>query len=230
MAPDTGGGSGGSRGKVGVPIDPRTGRKMSKKALWSSQKADEYVQAERVALEMKPGKARKEMEEVARSLERELRTEGEDAGYHLQEARKRNEETVFFHGTTKEAAEAILKEGLKPGAREGATAWAEKLGIPFQEASVGGRNVSVFISSNKADARKYELIAKKVTGKKTAILKITVPKDQLKNLKDDEKHFGAKRFEGTIPPDWITLNAEGIVVWIGVLTDEDADESGKKGE
>jgi hypothetical protein len=120
---------------------------------------------------------------------------------------------AYFHGTSSEAAKAILKEGLIPGKGHGSDAWllddSTKNGYMVSQYVLGenGRSASVFMEKDPDEARKFAKLAAEVTHSYPVLLKIAIPKDVQQKLVKDEQFdgAGAYRFEGTIKPEWISV-------------------------
>jgi RNA:NAD 2'-phosphotransferase (TPT1/KptA family) len=127
--------------------------------------------------------------------------------------------TTFFHGTAADVVDKILKDGLVPGSGSGGDAWAAEHGMHVQQYTFAGRDQSVYMSSDPEVAKAFARIAAKMhPGSKASVLKIEVPKDQVKDhLKYDEltrvgggissagaQEKDAFRFVGKIDPSWIS--------------------------
>jgi hypothetical protein len=120
---------------------------------------------------------------------------------------------VLYHGTSEEAANAILKDGLMPGKWRGADHWAAKQGFGTCAGSATSREMSVYLTADLRRAGQYSNIAAKVRGfdpsdsktfyVKGRVLEIHVPKGSKVKFKEDEEDPLALRFEGNIPPNWI---------------------------
>jgi SPP1 gp7 family putative phage head morphogenesis protein len=134
----------------------------------------------------------------------------------------------LYHGTTQQAYQQILKEGLLPSSKlgkraKGGTAYARLSEMGLNSFDVGGRRASVYLARKKSDATTFAHYARSalrwkpgalsaggpVKGDGLILLRIRIPKDQLRNLRPDEqwsesgKKGDAWRFKGRIPPEWI---------------------------
>lgn len=118
---------------------------------------------------------------------------------------------VAYHGTASAAIDRILEEGLVPRKGIGADAWArENVGdrirsVNLMDATIAGRKVSVFVTSDPHEARRFSSFASEVNpGSQGVVLEIKIPATEVSKLKLDELSNNL-RFEGRIPPEWIKV-------------------------
>jgi hypothetical protein len=137
---------------------------------------------------------------------------------------------------------AVMAQRAVPGSGSGGDAWAAEHGMHVQTYTFAGRGQSVYMSTEPETAKAFARIAAKMhPGSKASVLKIVVPKDQVKDhLKYDEmtrsggggissaseQEKDAFRFIGKIDPSWISKlgdydpNERGAVSFAG---DEEPD-------
>jgi hypothetical protein len=114
-----------------------------------------------------------------------------------------------YHGTSEEALRAIRKEGLVPHGSKGGDAWAISIGRGspddfLSQTEVNGRRASVFVAEHKETAESFAEYATRMhPGSEAAVIEITIPESEVGRIKEDELSL-EKRFEGRIPPTWIT--------------------------
>jgi hypothetical protein len=114
---------------------------------------------------------------------------------------------IFYHGTDSRNIDSILREGLIPKKSPGADAWANRYAPDISgNTKVAHRAPSVFLAKTPSHARQFAIYAADVNNTdKGAIFKITVPTTEIARLKEDEIDTSwGFRFEGAIPPSWIT--------------------------
>jgi DNA topoisomerase-1 len=119
--------------------------------------------------------------------------------------------TMYFHGTSSQAADKILSEGLIPKGSKGADEWLLKeSGESWETAQIDDREVAVFITRNFYTAEEYADHAKEINpGSKAVVLRVDVPKSAESNLSFDE--FSADPtgadvyYKGKIPREWISV-------------------------
>jgi DNA topoisomerase-1 len=130
----------------------------------------------------------------------------------LHEYDTRNETSrIFFHGTSSQAAEKIMKEGLIPKGSKGADAWLlEVAHDDISSMQLDDRELSVFITQQFGTAEEYADYAAEVNpGSKAVVLRVDVPKSELSKLTVDE--FSADPtgadvyYKGAIPKKWISV-------------------------
>jgi DNA topoisomerase IB len=122
-----------------------------------------------------------------------------------------------WHGTSDEAINEILSEGLIPGWGRGADVhmeeeWPSLFEAMIRESEKDGvlesRQGSIYVSSDPKVAENFAEFARKSNpGSKAVILQIGLPDEAMAGLKPDEQAsamMSAFRHEGKIPPEWIT--------------------------
>lgn len=120
------------------------------------------------------------------------------------EIEKLKQNAVFYHGTTQEVADRIMKEGLSTKhSGSGADAW---LSIHNPDAVLTERPASVFMAKDVQTAQFYaKTVAELYPGAEPVIFKLRIPKSYEGKLVKDEEHLGsaAYRYPGRVPPQWI---------------------------
>jgi len=137
---------------------------------------------------------------------------------------------ALFHGTTTAYRAAIKEQGLIAAKGKGADAWARKRGWTVQRVQVAGQAVSVFLTADLEMAKQYADYAVEMGGGEPVILQIALPADAADRLLADENQAGGLRFEGTIPPDWITFDdaaKSSIVYAVALVSDIDTSKGGE---
>jgi SPP1 gp7 family putative phage head morphogenesis protein len=115
----------------------------------------------------------------------------------------------FWHGTSTEAIDKIMEEGLKPRGGPGADSMARAFGMDVRHYEVSGRDASVYITTIPERAFQFAEYAASVTRSYPAVVKVAIPRDKLRNIKVDEFSDQPKddpnafRYEGSIPKEWI---------------------------
>lgn len=102
---------------------------------------------------------------------------------------------VFYHGTTEEMAQKILKEGLKP----------------FVNPTYKGQAPAVFVSKDQNDARGWAAVKGRPgsAGKRPVVLTLNLPDSIAKKLRKDKAYNEegprpGRYYNGTIPAEHIT--------------------------
>ncbi len=120
------------------------------------------------------------------------------------------ERKVLYHGTSTEAVNSILRDGLIPGKSEGADAWAKKNGWGVIVGAAEGKQMSIYMTGNIKRAMYYADLAAKQRGwnpianeNPGVVLEIRIPKNSKVKLIQDKSDSMALRFEGKFPPEWI---------------------------
>lgn len=150
-------------------------------------------------------------------------------------------DVAFYHGTAEDLEASILQNGLVPKAGKGADSWAKRNGWTVQQTSGKGRDASVYFAASPDKAEQYANLLAEDHHCKGVVLKIAVPPDEVDHFLDKVKadeasDVGAWRYEGKIPPEWIsvvkkvdgtgarvTVDAdEGLVFYAVVLAKPDA--------
>lgn len=139
---------------------------------------------------------------------------------------------AYWHGTSDEVLDAILKEGLIPGEGRGADEFMRQAAPEIYEnmmahtasspALKDSREQSVYLANDRRTAEKFANYAKQANpGTGAVVFEVHVPSDV--RLKVDEYAWDAYRHVGRIPPEWITsyrMMKAGRVFYIVILTDE----------
>lgn len=118
---------------------------------------------------------------------------------------------TLYHGTDAKYTKSILQEGLIPKKAPGADTWAMKndIGIAIN-ALLTPRKPSVFLTKYLGHAAEFSNYAAlgNSDGDRGVLFRVTIPATAEAKLKKDELDHWAYRFEGQIPPEWITLVEE----------------------
>ena len=117
---------------------------------------------------------------------------------------------IVYHGTSSAALKQIAKEGLIPGKGQGGDAWARKFGrergMGSAPAEMLGRAKSIFFTRDRINMVNFAAAAAEVNkGSLPVILKVNLPADVAKKMKQDEfSGPGNWRYTHTIPAKYIT--------------------------
>lgn len=113
-------------------------------------------------------------------------------------------EKILFHGTSREAIDKILMNGLIAGAGRGGDAWLiQNNPFAYQAYHLGDRDVAIYMSPDKEHAEQYAELASEITDSDPVLLKIRIPKEEASKLEEDDQDELGLRFCCKIPPEWI---------------------------
>jgi 2'-5' RNA ligase/GNAT superfamily N-acetyltransferase len=111
---------------------------------------------------------------------------------------------VVFHGTSKEAAEKIKKEGLIAGVGEGGDVWLlNNRPFIYQMGGFADRPAAIYITEERYHALRYAGLASEVTDSEPVLLKIRIPASETAKIQTDEQDPHAIKYCCKIPPEWI---------------------------
>lgn len=128
----------------------------------------------------------------------------------------------FYHGTRESLVKSIMTKGLVPHGAPGGDEYASSHGMALADyAMEGGRAQSVYITPDADIAKQFARLTSKEFGSKPVIFQVDIPPEAQKNIKPDEQFNAddnpgppmAFRYEGKIPPAWITqvpLDTKGM--------------------
>lgn len=111
--------------------------------------------------------------------------------------------TVFLHGTSDALLPSIRENGLLPGTRKGADAWAKKIGKKLNNVVQELRSPSIFMTKVFDNARYYAGLTAEMNGGKPVVLRIDFPEDWIKFILQDELDSQGWRIPKIVLPVFI---------------------------
>lgn len=110
----------------------------------------------------------------------------------------------WFHGTNSFVIDSIRKNGLLPGLKTGADAWAKKNNMALCEATLASRAPSVFLVPDYTKARYYAgLCSEMYASSMPVVLRIVFPLDWVAEIVADELDRIGWRIPKVVPPEFI---------------------------
>lgn len=130
---------------------------------------------------------------------------------------------TWYHGTSKQALDSIMKEGLEPGHAGGADDWAKANGYSAMQewkAEFNDRESSVYITHDNKVAARFARTVSDQTKTDPVVLELHVPRNSNALKMDEADPSGnSYRWDGKIKPEWIAktwpVNKSGQRVRIG---------------
>lgn len=119
-----------------------------------------------------------------------------------------SELSTVYHGTARDILQHIAEEGLQPQGSAGgdeflATSWLENRSGEAQRIKDLSKGF-VFFTKGLEDARSFAAHAAKVRNAEPIVLQLSIPKEAEEQIEEDPELPGAFKFNGDIPPEWIT--------------------------
>lgn len=149
----------------------------------------------------------------------------------------------YFHGTTDEVVESIMKTGLRPDqAGTGADVWLRQKWPSMYKEKIGEYNQYVYLAREREQAERYIAMRQEVNpGSKGVVFTVRVPRDVVRKAFRPDKMAGGTtiRSAKTIPPEWIKghkiydaglgeLSPREFVFYAVVMVDERMTRDGRK--